>query len=82
MKKVFKYVIVDNNKIKEELKKRDVVLKEVADNLDITYRSLTNKFNGSTEFKLSEVLSICKTYDIDVNDLIDMVLETHYEGGR
>lgn len=77
----FKYVFLNSNRLKMILLDKGVMLKEVSDNLGITYRSLSNKFKGNTEFKLTEILSICKTYDIDVYDLIDFTIEQDMIGG-
>ena len=82
MSRKFKYVFFNSNRLKESLIERGVMLKEVSDNLGITYRSLSNKFKGITEFKLSEILSICKTYEIDVYELIDFTIEQDMRGGN
>jgi len=37
----------------------------IASKLDVTYQGLLNKLNGITEFKLSEVRTLCDLLNID-----------------
>ena len=48
--------------LKAEMARQGITLVKIAEDLQLSYESIRNKFNGKTEFLRSEMLKIRNTY--------------------
>ena len=56
--------MTDGKELRKRIKSKGYMLSFVADELEITPASLTNKLDNKTSFKLDEVSQLCKILDI------------------
>lgn len=63
---------MNNVKLKIEILKKNVTIVDLAKKMGLGAQSLSNKINGRTEFKLSELVSLSELLELDVHDLNDI----------
>lgn len=59
--------------INQELAKRNISQKELADILNITESSISYKLSGKRDFKLQELIIIADLFDMDLMKLIKFI---------
>lgn len=64
------------NKLKTELKEKEISYQTLADHLGITITALSNKMNGRSDFYIYEVQKIIEFADIkESDDILDIFLD-------
>lgn len=61
--------MVNTTKLNSLIVSKGLKKRSIAQNLQITPASFNNKLYNRTEFKASEVESLCNILDIDINDI-------------
>ena len=56
--------MADTNRLNSIIKQRGIKKGVIAKRLGITHNTLTNKLDGSTDFKVSEAQALCKILGI------------------
>lgn len=59
--------------INQELVKRNISQKELADILNITESSISYKLSGKRDFKLQELITIADLFEMDLMKLIKFI---------
>ena len=57
------------NLLKSELLKNDMTMQDLADELDLSYWSLTSKVRGDYEFKQGEIQKIAKILKLNSTEI-------------
>jgi len=60
------------NKIKGRMRELNITQKELSKKVGITEASLNRKLNRKNEFKLSEIIKIAETLNIEPIDLVEL----------
>jgi len=60
------------NKIKGRMRELNITQKELSKKVGITQASLNRKLNRKNEFKLSEIIKIAETLNIEPIDLVEL----------
>ena len=58
-----------HSKIRYYMSLRNLTIKEIAKNLNISRTQLSKKINGHNELKLSEIIEILKLLNVEFDDL-------------
>lgn len=61
-------MLTATNKLKAKLSEKGLTQSEVADKLGISYQAFSYKLNNKSEFKASEIETLCKELDISDKD--------------
>ena len=54
------------NKVKKLMKKNNITIKNLAERMGVTSKTLSRKLNGEQEFCVSEILIIIKVFNLSI----------------
>ena len=67
--------MAENKNLTEEIFNSKKTLVEIAEDLNISKRSLYNKIEGKTDFKLMEFIRLCKILQLSRDEMVDIFLK-------
>lgn len=63
-------LMTDTKKLREKIDESGYKMRYIANKLGITYQGFLKKVNNETEFKISEVNTLCKILSISNDDMM------------
>lgn len=70
--------VVGNN-VKTLMEQNKITIKELADKMGITSKTLSRKLKGEQEFCVSEIMMITKIFDLSINACTQIFFSTNEE---
>lgn len=61
--------MTNTTRLQEYIRKSGIKMSSIADRLDISRYTLSNKINNKNEFKAGEILGLCDILSIDEHDM-------------